>query len=69
LTAIESGRERQLLLSGFRQFINPFESIIEFDTDRLLELPKNNVKSAYNAAKKAKDRIDGIIKKLEDSFK
>ena len=65
LAAIESEKERKLLRSGFRQYMNPFEAIMEMDLGNLFGMPKTNVKSTYEAAKKARKRLDGIILELE----
>ncbi len=65
MAAIDSPKERKLLRSGFRQYMNPFEAILEMDLSSLMEMPKTNVRSTYEAAKKARDRLDGIIRDLE----
>lgn len=69
LGAIESEAERKLLRSGFHKLIDPFESIVELDLKRLLELPSTNLKSAYDAAKKARMRLDAIITGIEARLK
>lgn len=65
LAAVGDESERKLLRSGFQSFVNPFKEIIELDLRRLFELPPATVKNAYDAAKKARERMDVIIKSLE----
>ncbi len=65
LGSIESEAERKLLRSGFHKFIDPFESIVGLDLKRLLEFPSADLKSAHDAAKKARMRLDAIIAAIE----
>ena len=69
LAAVGSEKERKLLRSGFRQYLNPFEAILEMDLAGLVVMPKANVKSTYEAAKKARGKLDANIKDLEKSLK
>ena len=69
LAAIESEKQRKLLRSGFQQFINPFESILSMNLNALFEMPKANVRSTYETAKKARERLDKIINDLESQLK
>ncbi len=65
LAAIESEKERKLLRSGFQKYMNPFEAIMEMDLGNLFGMSKTNVKSTYEAAKKARKQLDKIIVELE----
>ena len=69
LAAVSSEKERKLLRSGFRQYLSPFEAILSMDLESLFGMPKANVKSTYDAAKKAKQKLDSIIKDLEKQLR
>ncbi len=65
LGAIENENERKLLRSGFHKLVDPLESIVALDVKRILDLPSTNLKSAYDTAKKARMRLEAIIKGME----
>ncbi len=69
MAAIESEKERKLLRSGFQKYLSPFEAIMEMNLSSLFGMPKTNVKSTYEAAKKARKQLDKIIVDLEGKLK
>lgn len=67
--AIEDAGQRKLLRSGIHRMLDPIESIASLDIKRVLALPSPSLKSAYDAAKKARLRLDTLINGLEQRLK
>ncbi len=69
LATVASEDERKLLRSGFHKLIDPIESMASLDIKRVLALPSPNLKNAYDAAKKARLRLDTLINGLEQRLR